>query len=63
MEPAFFQAQGRADLWSGLMTKVGFCPVPDELVIFDSVVADFVGEIRRCKSQQTLNCALSVDLL
>ena len=32
-------------------------------MIFDSLVADFVREICRWKSQQTLNCALSVDLL
>jgi len=28
-------------------------------MIFDSLVADFVGEICRWTSQQTLNCALS----
>ena len=48
------------------MTKVGFCLVPKEAAIFDSLVANFWrnDEKRLVKfvdgdSQQTLNCALS----
>ena len=52
--------------------EVGFCLVRKELGIFDSVVGGFLGRqsgdshslrIRNGESQQTLNCALSVDLL
>jgi len=52
--------------------EVGFCLVLKELMIFDSVVVSFHGRqstdsrslrIRNGKSQQTLNCALSVDHL
>jgi hypothetical protein len=55
---AFFRAQGRADRVS-LDGTGGFCRVPErERVIFDSLVADFEGEIGDEQSQQTLNCAL-----
>ncbi len=59
-----------------LLARVGFCSVPEEAVsIFDSLVANlpptqghgsqaFMGRFEMGKpSQQTLNCALSVDLL
>jgi hypothetical protein len=56
----FFQAQGRADLLVRFADEVGFCFVPEELAIFDSVAPNAFGVD---ESQQTLNCALSVDLL
>src|SRR4029077_12426207 len=37
---------GSSRCWSDWMTRVGFCLVPEEAAIFDSLVADFVGEIR-----------------
>jgi hypothetical protein len=56
----FFQAQGRADLLVRFADEVGFYFVPEELAIFDSVAPNAFGVD---ESQQTLNCALSVDLL
>ena len=32
----------RADLWSDLTDEVGFCLVPEDGLIFDSVVADLL---------------------
>jgi len=40
--------------------EVGFCLVLKELGIFDSMAPNLFGVV---ESQQTLNCALSVDLL
>jgi len=37
----FFQAQGRADLCR-FTDEVGFCLVPEDWLIFDSVVADLL---------------------
>src|SRR4029077_12381537 len=38
----FFQAQGRADLLVRFTDEVGFCLVPEDELIFDSVVADLL---------------------
>ena len=62
MEPVFFEAQGRAD-FGQIDDEVGLCRVPKQNMIFDSLVADSLVESVDAKSQQTLNCALSVDLL
>ena len=67
MEPVFFRAQGRADL--GQINDGGRAlPCTGEKQwIFDSLVSDFETthdmEIRNEQSEQTLNCALSVDFL
>ena len=71
----FFRAPSRADPGQ-VLARVGFCSVPEDGVsIFDNLVADllptqgygnqvFMGKSEMGKpSQQTLNCALSVDLL
>jgi len=46
--------------WSGLLTRSGFALYRRNLAIFDSVAPNAFGVD---ESQQTLNCALSVDLL
>jgi hypothetical protein len=45
------------------MTRSGFALYRRQNMIFDSLVADSLVESVDAKSQQTLNCALSVDLL
>jgi hypothetical protein len=59
VEPAFFQAQGRADLGQIIGEDRGLPCTGKNMEIFDSLAPNAFG----VESQQTLNCALSVDLL
>jgi hypothetical protein len=62
VELVFFRAQGRADLGQ-IIGEGRVLPCTREKTgIFDSLVLNPFG-IQNAQSQQTLNCALSVDLL